>query len=148
MSLQDRLIKIGNPMVKAILRSPLHGLFSKSTMLLTYTGRKSGKIFTTPVGYVQEGDTLRMISSRGHVWWRNLVGGAAVNMRLRGQDKSGWGEAIEGPEEVTSNLKSLLQKTPKYARYLKVRLSSDNQPDEKDLALAVQNWVVVKVKLG
>lgn len=148
MSLQDRLVKIGNPLVKSILRSPLHGLFSKSTVLLTYTGRKSGKIFTTPVGYVQEGDTLHMISSRGHIWWRNLVGGAAVNLRLRGQDKTGWGEAIEKPEEVASSLKSLLQKAPKYARYLKVRLSSDNQPDEKDLALAAQNWVVVKVKLG
>ena len=41
--------KLYNPFVGALLRSPLHGFMSNSTMLLTYTGRKSGKTYTTPV---------------------------------------------------------------------------------------------------
>ena len=41
-----------NPIVAGILRSPLHGVMSKSVMLLTYRGRRSGRIFTTPISYV------------------------------------------------------------------------------------------------
>ena len=42
---------IMNPAIKLILRSPLHGLMSKRLLLITFTGRKSGKQFTTPLGY-------------------------------------------------------------------------------------------------
>jgi hypothetical protein len=37
------------PFVVALLRSPLHGFMDRSTLLLTYTGHKSGKAYTTPV---------------------------------------------------------------------------------------------------
>ncbi len=37
-----------NPIMMWLLRSPLHGMLSSSTMIITYTGRKSGKMFSTP----------------------------------------------------------------------------------------------------
>jgi len=40
-----------NPLMRALLRSPLHGLLSGMLMLLSYTGRKSGKVYTIPIGY-------------------------------------------------------------------------------------------------
>jgi hypothetical protein len=40
----DRLIKLGDPVVRAILRSPLHGIMSGSTLLLSVTGRKTGRV--------------------------------------------------------------------------------------------------------
>ena len=42
-----------NPMITWLLRSPLHGLVSKSIMLITYKGRKSSKEYTTPVNYLR-----------------------------------------------------------------------------------------------
>src|SRR5450755_2404646 len=45
-----------NSLVTTILRSPWHGLRSHRLLLLTFTGRKSGKEFTTPMRYVQEGE--------------------------------------------------------------------------------------------
>jgi len=46
-------LKIMNPLMKALLYSPLHGEVSKSLMLLSFTGRKSGMKFTPPVGYLR-----------------------------------------------------------------------------------------------
>lgn len=37
-----RIQKLYNPLVSWLLRSPLHGVMSKSTMLVTFTGQKSG----------------------------------------------------------------------------------------------------------
>lgn len=71
----------GNSFMTFILRSPMHGILSGSTMLITVTGRKSGRPITTPVNYYQKGDTLWVISNRERSWWRNLKGGAGPSNR-------------------------------------------------------------------
>lgn len=43
-----------NPVVKALIRSRLHGLASGSLALITVTGRRSGREHTFPVGYRQQ----------------------------------------------------------------------------------------------
>ena len=81
-----------NPVVRPVLRSPLHGLLSRRTALITVTGRSSGREFTFPVGYEQRGDSVRItVGSPEHKrWWRNLTdAGAPVRMRLRGVERSG-----------------------------------------------------------
>lgn len=60
--------------MKAILRSPLHGLVSNNLMLITFTGRTSGKTYTTPVNYVRDGETLIVLSHTDRTWWKNLRG--------------------------------------------------------------------------
>lgn len=52
------VFRLVNPLMKLLLRSPLHGLVSKRLMLLTMTGRKSGKQYSIPVGYTQVAETL------------------------------------------------------------------------------------------
>ena len=51
-----------NPITMWVLRSPLHRMLSDSTMIITYTGRKSGQTFSTPVNYVRDGNLLWTIS--------------------------------------------------------------------------------------
>lgn len=70
--MQNLLIKIGNPFMKTILRSPLHGLVSENVILITFTGRKSGKTYTTPVNYVRDGEALIILSHDDRTWWKNL----------------------------------------------------------------------------
>jgi deazaflavin-dependent oxidoreductase (nitroreductase family) len=72
-----------------LLRSPLHGVVSHLFVLISFTGRKSGKTYTTPVQYAQQGNTLYIITSMGYIWWKNLQDGAAVQVRLRGKDRAG-----------------------------------------------------------
>lgn len=73
-----------NPIVRAVLRSPAHGLLSRRVALLTVTGRRSGRTFTFPVMYRRDGShvTLTVGSPERKRWWRNLRGGAAVELML------------------------------------------------------------------
>lgn len=96
MSIQEFFIRIGDPFIKAILRSPLHGLLSRDILLITYTGRRSGKSFVTPVNYIRTGDLLRVVSFQQRRWWRNLRGGAPVNLWLAGKEVTAWAEVVEG----------------------------------------------------
>jgi hypothetical protein len=86
---------LANAIATTILRSPWHWIRSNRLLLLTFTGRKSGKEFTTPMRYVQEGETVRMTVV--YPWWKNLVGEATVRVLLREQMRIGTAEVL--PEE-------------------------------------------------
>lgn len=77
------LYGIVNPAMSFILRSPLHRMLSSSLMLLIFEGRKTGKRYSIPVGYVQEGNTLTLFSHAK--WAKNFEGGYPVAVRLRGE---------------------------------------------------------------
>jgi deazaflavin-dependent oxidoreductase (nitroreductase family) len=92
--------KIANPLLTAILRSPLHSLVSHNMLLITFWGRRSGKRYTTPVGYVRDGDALIILSQAARVWCKNLRSGAPVLVRVRGREFEGHGVCFEDRETV------------------------------------------------
>ena len=111
---------IGNPFVKLLLHSPLHGLISDSTMLITVTGRKTGKKYTTPINYVRDGDIITVFSKRRRSWWKNLRGGAPVTIRIKRQNLTGQCEIIDEEDEaVACTLQDF------YERALPVKLSPE-----------------------
>jgi hypothetical protein len=85
-----------NRVVKLILASPAHGMLSDRLLILTVTGRRTGKKRTFPVAYQQEGDklTLHIDWPEKKVWWRNLIGGAPVTVRLRNVVRHGQGVTV------------------------------------------------------
>jgi hypothetical protein len=93
--------RTANPVLAALLRSPLHGLASGRLALITVTGRRSGRRYTFPVGYERDGERVRIgvgWPDRKR-WWRNLRGGAPVELRLRGRDYRGRA-AVRGDERT------------------------------------------------
>jgi hypothetical protein len=84
--------RTANPLVKAILRSPLHPLVSRHMALVSVTGRRSGKVYTFPVGYERDGEHVKIgvgWPDRKR-WWRNLRGeGAPIGIRLGGDQRTG-----------------------------------------------------------
>lgn len=83
------MMKVMNAMMKPLLRSPIHFLTSGWCMLITVRGHKTGRLYTTPVYYHQEGKVVRFFSGKQLKWVKNLVGGADVMLRLRGNDVQG-----------------------------------------------------------
>ncbi len=65
-----------NPFVRLLLRSPLHAVLSDTLLLLTYTGRTSGRRYTIPMAYSRVGDVITVFTL--HTWWKNLRGGASM----------------------------------------------------------------------
>jgi len=136
-----------NPIVSWLLRSPLHGLMSNSTMLITFAGRKSGKIYTTPVNYVWDDQTLLVVSPTDRLWWRNLGGGAPVTVYVRGQTLQGVGRAFEDEEAVEEGgLLTVLRKVPAYRRYWGVNLDENGQPDDQDLLQVARTNASVRIE--
>ena len=85
---------LANVLATTILRSRWHSMRSDRLLLLTFTGRKSGKEFTTPMRYVQEGNTLRLKVLVKYPWWKNLREQATVRVLLRGQMRTGTAEVF------------------------------------------------------
>lgn len=143
----NRLI---NPVVRPVLRSPVHGLLSGALMLLTFRGRRSGRSYTVPVQYAREGSTVIVYAggSAEKTWWRNLAGGAEVTLRIKGHDLRGHAVAVmDDREAVADGLRIWLRRFPSSARRLGVARDPDGRPDPQDLARAAERIVIVRVEL-
>ncbi len=138
-----------NKMITWMLRSPLHGVVSKDIMLITVTGRKSGKKYTLPISYVREDDLVLCSTDRvGRKWWKNLRGGADVLLRLRGQDIAGRATVIDDdPEAIAKGIRTMLQHVPRDAKYYDVRLDDQKQPLAEDIVRSAQHRVIIKIKI-
>lgn len=137
-----------NPVVAALLRSPLHALMSGDVMLITVTGRRTGRRFTIPVSYTRDGGTVRCFTERQTKWWRNLRGGADVTLRVAGEDRNGRAQAIgDDPERISQALGAFLTRLPRDAVYYDVRLESDQRPDPDDVTRAGKSVILVEVQL-
>jgi deazaflavin-dependent oxidoreductase (nitroreductase family) len=132
-----------NPIMEWLLKSPLHPIISRNTMLVTYKGHKSGKTYTTPVNYVRDGQVLTTTSYRNRTWWRNLRGGAPVTIRLQGADLNAHADVIEDDEGVATHLLAYLRQAPKAAKYFGVALDADGQPNQDDVATAAKERVII-----
>jgi deazaflavin-dependent oxidoreductase (nitroreductase family) len=147
MSLQALFNRLGNPILTALLRSPLHAVMGDGTMLVSVTGRRSGRVYTTPVNFLRDGDTLTIISLRERTWWRNLRGGAEVGVHLRGQARRGRATMSGADADVARALGEILAVRPAHARYLGVSMRPDGTPNPEDLARAARSRVVVRIQL-
>ena len=145
MKLPEPLFAIINPMMRMLLKSPLHSFWSGSLMLITFTGRNSGHQFTTPVRYVRDGDVIRCFTSAKNQWWRNLRGGADVVLRTAGREAPYHAVAIENdPDKTRQCLREYLGRYPQDAAYHEIRLNKDKSLVVEDLEAAVQSAIVIE----
>ena len=145
MKVPEPLFVIINPIMRFLLRSPLHVFWSDSLMLITFTGRKSGRQFTTPVRYVRSDDKVYAFTAKENQWWRNLRGGADVVLRTRGEDAGYRAVSIDDDQETIRQwLIQYLGLFPQDAVYHNIRLNKDKSLNEEDLARAVPEAVVVE----
>jgi deazaflavin-dependent oxidoreductase (nitroreductase family) len=136
----------GNDFIKFILRTPFHAMFGGNLMLITVTGRKSGRAITTPVNYYREENTLWVISKRERKWWRNLCEGAEVTLRLNGHDVKAQAESITDEQVVADQIGEYVRHIPISAKPLGVRLQNGlvNCEDANRLA---KERLFVKIQL-
>jgi endonuclease YncB( thermonuclease family) len=142
------LTSIVNPLMKLVLHSPLHGLVSGTTMLVSFSGRMSGKHYTVPVNYTRDGDVITFFSHRARIWWRNLSRGAPVTVRVKGHDLPGTADVVTDTEQIVAGLAVHLAQLPGDAKYYQVRLDDDRHPDPQDVARAAETRALVRIKLG
>lgn len=134
----------GNDFVKFFLRTPLR-VFMGDTMLITVKGRKTGKSYSTPVGYYRENGHLWVMSNRDRTWWRNVRGGADVKLLIKGKTISALAEAVLDEKEVEKQLVDYVQHIPMSARALGIRVENGT-PNAEDVARIAKDRLFVKMK--
>lgn len=142
----EKLMKAINQFPMLLLRSPLHGVLSKNVLLLTVRGRKSGRLYTTPVNYIRHADEILITTDSG--WWKNLRGGAQVKLRIEGKEVQGAAEAVTEEGAVGETLVAMLKRFPGYGKRVGVTLTSEGHADSQQIEQAIRNGrVLVRVRL-
>ena len=67
-----------------LLRRNWMGSASNIIMVITTTGRKSGKLFTVPIGYQRDGDTIIAFTVGGiSNWYKNVAQNPLVTLEIK-----------------------------------------------------------------
>ena len=135
-----------NPVMRWGLAGPLHPHFGSETlMILSFVGRRSGKRYRFPIGYMRQGSTL--FSYSPFSWWRSLSNGAPVTVTVRGRALTGRAEAITDTAIVEPGMLVYLRHNPGDAKYFDVKIGPDGDPDPADVARAARRNVQVRIQL-
>ena len=140
------VLRIVNPLLRALLRSPFHRLLSSHLMLISVRGRKTGRVYTVPVGRHESGGMF-LVSADGQ-WRRNLRGGAPVMLTVDGVVRAGYAELDENPDEVAAVCHTLLNR---YGRIgtavLGLRINVQGRPTVDEIRPAVTGRAIARVRL-
>lgn len=133
---QARFMRIANVVMRRVLSLPFETPISKRLMLLTFTGRKSGRTYRQPVSYVTDGDVL--LTPGGGRWKLNLVDGRPIAARLRGRDVLATPELVNDPDEVERLLRRMMTLNPRLASFVPF-IGKDREIDPERLRAAIDH---------
>ncbi len=147
----DRVMTRLNPAIGWLLRSPLHGLLSWGLMLITVTGRRTGRRYTIPVGYQPYGESLTVLVSKARrkSWWRNYLEPAPVELQLRGQTVEGWAQVVPGSsDEFRRAMDSIFRRLPFMGRQFGIAYDRKTGLTDAQCQSVAENGAMVKVVIG
>ena len=136
-----------NGFMRAVLHSPFHRVASKSVLIISFTGRRSGRTISTPISYLREGDMLTLFTSAS--WRKNFTGGALVRLWIQNREHTGWATPCEEDKQaVSGGLTRFLTHVSSDARYYGVTLDADGIPNPAQVTAAAQWVTMIQVKLS
>ena len=147
----DRLATRLNPLVAWLLRSPFHGVASSGLLLLTFTGRRTGRRITLPVGYQRKGELVTVLASRARrkQWWRNFAEPRAVELLLRGRQRSGEARLVPGEsEEFREAVEATFQRLPSLGRQFGLAYDRRQGLSPEQWRTVAAEGALVRIALG
>lgn len=136
-----------NPVMRRLLGSRFHArIGSDMIMVLTFRGRRSGKTYDFPIGYLQTGSEIVCYSPFG--WWTNLRGGAPVSVTLRGQRIAGSADVRTDPATIASGMAEYLRHNPGDAFFFRVKLDQNREPLARDVERSAHENVQIRISLA
>ena len=139
------LVKTGNPLMRMLLGSPLHGVLGDSFLVLHLTGRKTGRRYNIPVGYVDMEGRLAVVTVAR--WRVNLRGGADVEVTRHGRLRPVHALLDEDPASVAVSYQAMIDRIgpTKAQRQLGIKLPGGRAPTAVELKDAAREygWSVI-----
>jgi deazaflavin-dependent oxidoreductase (nitroreductase family) len=134
--LQARAMRVVNVLMRFALSRSVATPLTRRLMLITYTGRKSGKRYRQPLSYVEHDGAL--LTPGGGRWKLNLPAGAPVRMRLRGRDVIARPEFIADPDEVEHLLAVMTAVNPRIRSFVGIPHDAEGRLDRDRLQTALR----------
>ena len=133
-----------NPIVKTVLKSPIHSALSNNTLLMSFAGRKSGKSYEVPISYARDSDQFLCFTAQENQWWRNLRGDVDVQLLVAGICINATTRLEMADHTAMANdLAIFLTQVPRDAKHSGVRLDKRGIPCVSDLSNAAKNLVSI-----
>lgn len=134
-----------NSVVSALLHVPiLHRVISRQILLLRFTGWKSGKHYSVPVGYVREGQTVTILTKRIRGWWHNFQEPAPVEALIERRNYRGLAKVLTDEASIIPVFVDLVKKYPYYAGFYGL----PNQPSIEDVQSIAPKLIVLRITLS
>jgi len=132
-----RIMRAVNVPMRAVLSLPFATPLSGNLMLISYTGRKTGKAYRQPVSYARDGETL--LTPGGGRWTLNLSGGRPARVRVRGRETPARAELVTDPAEVERLLGVITRENPRAARFIPIPRRADGRLEPEALGAALRH---------
>lgn len=138
-----------NPVMRSLLRSPLHGITSHNIGIVHFTGRNSGRKLNTPLSYTREGNVVRLLSNRSTRWWLNFRGeGIKVEMEIARQRHPGTATLLESDSEaLREGVRRFIRALPGDARVYGLELDANGEVVEASLGKVAKQLILVEIEL-
>jgi deazaflavin-dependent oxidoreductase (nitroreductase family) len=130
-----RVMRAVNVPMRLVLGMPFPTPPGRALMLLTFTGRKTGRIYRQPVSYARDGDVL--LTPGGGRWTLNMTDGRPVRIRVRGRDLTARPELVTDPAEVQRLFGAIVRENPRAARFVPISRGADGRLDPAGLRAAI-----------
>lgn len=92
-------MRIVNPLLRFLLRTPLAGPARRQLMVLSFTGRKTGRVYSIPLSaHVIDG---QLYALTGASWKQNFRGGADAQVVYDGKTTAMRGELLRDRGKVS-----------------------------------------------
>jgi hypothetical protein len=141
------LLRVVNPMLRSLLRTPLAGSARKQLMVLSFTGRKTGRPYSIPLSaHVIDNDLYALTASP---WKQNFRGGAAAEVVHDGKTTAMRGELIRDRATVSDLFLRCAQSygVPRAQRMLGLKFRDQRIPTLDEFAEAVDRMHLAAVRL-
>jgi deazaflavin-dependent oxidoreductase (nitroreductase family) len=135
MARMARRMRLVNVPMRLLLGLPFPTPLSSRLMLVTHTGRKTGRRYRQPVSYVRDGDVL--LTPGGGRWTDNLRDGEPVPVRLSGRQVMGRPDLVRDPDEADRLLRRMFERSRSVARFIPF-MESDGTIDRSKLETALR----------
>jgi hypothetical protein len=113
-----RLLRLANPVARAVLDSRAHRTLSGRLVVVEYRGYRSGRTFRIPLRFAPATkDTIVVVAVRPQRknWWRSFARPAPAVLRLGGSQVRAEGALVEGGDRERA-LTAYLHRYPRSER--------------------------------
>lgn len=130
----------------------LFNAMNTKVMLITTVGRKSGKQFTTPIGYARDAEYIYVATRRNESgkisnWFLNLKANGKSWLQIEDKKYRAQAEAFDDDEHVKEIMEKWAKVYPQYFRFFGVKLNGRATLTEAEIAATAKRVVAARIRI-